>query len=75
MEERTKFFYLPFVALLAYTFGIIFLTSAPFGVYFSPGGSPIEAGILSILVILLLFIVVLALFFSIRKKRRDKNVK
>ncbi len=75
MEERTKFFYLPFVALLAYTFGIIFILNAPFGINFSPGGGTIGEGILGTLVSLLLFVVIIALFLSIKKKRGDKNVK
>jgi len=75
MEESIKFFYLPFAALLAYTFGIIFLSSASLNINFSPGGAIIGGSTLGVLVTLLLFIVVLSLFFSVKKKRRDKNVK
>jgi len=75
MEERTKFFYLPFVALLAYTFGITFLMNAQLGINFSPGGAIIRGSALNILVTLLLFITILSLFFSVKKKRKDKNVK
>mgnify|MGYP001606002882 FL=1 len=75
MEERTKFFYLPFIALLAYTFGMIFSLSAPLGVNFSPGRGIIAGGMLNVLISLLLFIVILSLFFSVKKKRRDKSAK
>ncbi len=73
--EKKRSFYLPFIALLTYTIGAFFLNSVSLGgVYLSPGGGSIfGSSAASVLTVGLLTIVVLTLFFSIRKKSREKN--
>jgi len=75
LENTKKYFYLPFAALLVYTFGVFFIIGSSIGggISLAPGGESFDDGTASITGIIIAVIVIIMLFLSVRKKRGDKN--
>ncbi len=74
MNNKKKYFYLPFASLLVYTFGAFFLFNFNSGgVSLSPGGGTLGNGVSISIVSGILFLVLLMLFFSVKKKNGEKN--
>ena len=73
MELRKIFFAFPLIALFAYTFGAIFLTFVPSGIYLSPGEETLSSTTtlsVSIGFLVLVIIILLAAFLQNRKEKR-----
>lgn len=69
MKAKTLKFTLPMLALLAYTFGGIFLSYTPEPILLSPGASPSNTSIFSIPLILLLVTGAIGIVLFTKKRK------